>query len=131
MANTTRTSICINNTRKVKFGAVNEPSAKKAFARGLDHVATSQPTELVKLSLLAPLTVSQFCAFPQERHSMRQGYNKLRELHSSTKLPVSNEACRIQWFSNSTMHIEHIHNYSGLVEPPPPPSPIGGCSTLL
>ena len=116
MTNTTRTSICINNTQKAKFGAVIEPSAEKPFARGLDHVATSRPTELAKLTLLAPLTVSQFSAFPQERHCMRQEYNRLRELNSSTLLPVSNEACRIQWFLNSTLHMEHIHHYSGLVE---------------
>ena len=66
-----------------KFGAVIEPSAKKPFARGLDYVATSRPTELAKLTLLAPLTVKQFSAFPQERHSIRQEYNRLRELHPS------------------------------------------------
>ena len=67
-----------------KFGAVIEPSAKKSFARGLDYVATSQPTELAKLTLLAPLTVNQFGAFPQERQIIRQEYNRLRELHPST-----------------------------------------------
>jgi hypothetical protein len=67
-----------------KFEAVIEPSAKKPFARGPDYVATSRPTELAKLTLLAPLTVNQFSAFPQERHSIRQEYNRLRELHPST-----------------------------------------------
>ena len=46
-----------------KFGAVIEPSAKNPFARGLDYVAASRPTELAKLTLLAPLTVQQFRAF--------------------------------------------------------------------
>ena len=67
-----------------RFGAVIEPSAKKPFARGLDYVATSRPTELAKLTLLAPLTVQQFSAFPQERHCIRQEYNRLRELHPNT-----------------------------------------------
>ena len=67
-----------------RFGAVIEPSAKKPFARGLDYVATSRPTELAKLTLLAPLTVNQFSASPQERHIIRQEYNRLRELHPST-----------------------------------------------
>ena len=67
-----------------KFGAVIEPSAKKPFARGIDYVATSRPTELGKLTLLAPLTVNQFSASPQERHIIRQEYNRLRELHPST-----------------------------------------------
>ena len=48
-----------------RFGAVIEPSAKKPFARGLDYVATSRPTELKLLTLLAPLTIKQFSAFPQ------------------------------------------------------------------
>ena len=65
----------------VKFGAVIQPSAKKPFARGLDYVAASRPTELANLSLLAPLTVDQFSAFPQERHNIREEYNRLRELH--------------------------------------------------
>ena len=67
-----------------RFGAVIEPSAKKPFARGLDYVATSRPTELKLLTLLAPLTIKQFSAFPQERHSIRQEYNRLRELHPNT-----------------------------------------------
>ena len=64
-----------------KFGAVIQPSAKKPFARGLDYVAASRPTELANLTLLAPLTVDQFSAFPQERHNIREEYNRLRELH--------------------------------------------------
>ena len=67
-----------------KFGAVIEPSVKKPFARGLVYVATSRPTELAKLTLLAPLTVNQFSASPQKRHIIRQEYNRLRELHPST-----------------------------------------------
>ena len=66
-----------------KFGAAIEPSAKKSFARGLDYVATSRSTELAILTLLAPLTVNQFSAFPQKRHSIRQDYDRLRELHPS------------------------------------------------
>ena len=40
-----------------KFGAVIDPSEKKTFARGLDYVAASRPTELANLTLFAPLTV--------------------------------------------------------------------------
>ena len=64
-----------------KFGAVIEPSAKRPFARGLDYVAASRPTELAKLTLLAPLTVNHFTAFPQERHHIREEYIRLRNMH--------------------------------------------------
>ena len=67
-----------------KHGAVIEPSAKKPFARGLDYVAASRPTKLVNLTLLAPLTVNQFSAFPQERHNIREEYKRLRQLHPVT-----------------------------------------------
>ena len=55
-----------------KFGVVSEPSAKWPLARGLDYVVASRPTESAKLILLAPLTINQFTAFPQERHNMRR-----------------------------------------------------------
>ena len=67
-----------------KFGAVIEPSSKKPFTRRLDYVAASRPTELASLTLLGPLTVEQFSAFPQERHNIREEYNRLRELHPIT-----------------------------------------------
>ena len=47
-----------------KYGAVMEPSANNPFARGLDYVAASRPTELKKLFLLTPLTNKHFTAFP-------------------------------------------------------------------
>ena len=53
-----------------KFGAVIEPSQTKPFARGLDYVAASRPTELKKLFLLGPLTHNQFNAFPSERNDI-------------------------------------------------------------
>ena len=64
-----------------KHGAVIEPSANKPFARGLDYVAASRPTELHKLILLSPLTEVHFNSFPQERHSIRQEYDRLKKLH--------------------------------------------------
>ena len=64
-----------------KFGAVIEPSAKKPFSRGLDYVAASRPTKLANLTLLAPLTVGQFRAFPKERHNIKEEYTRLRGLH--------------------------------------------------
>ena len=67
-----------------KFGAVINPSAKKPFARGLDYAAASRPTELANLILLAPLTVCQFSALPQERHNIREEYSRLKNLHPIT-----------------------------------------------
>ena len=55
-----------------KFGAVIDPSENEPFARGLDYVAATRPTELANLTLLAPVTVNQFSAFHQERHNIRE-----------------------------------------------------------
>ena len=63
-----------------KFGAVVEPSKGKPFARGLDYVAPSRPTELAKLILLRPLTEAHFNAFPQERHAIKDEYIRLRQI---------------------------------------------------
>ena len=62
-----------------KFGAVIEPSKGKPFARGLDYVAPSRPTELAKLILLGPLTEAHFTSFPKERHAIKEEYMRLRE----------------------------------------------------
>lgn len=63
-----------------KHGAVIEPSKSKPFARGLDYVAPSRPTEISKLILLGPLTETHFNSFPQERYAIRQEYDRLRRL---------------------------------------------------
>jgi hypothetical protein len=63
------------------FGAVIEPSIKKPFARGLDYVAVSRPTELSKLYLLGPLTDTKFTAFPKERNDIKNEYIRLQELN--------------------------------------------------
>ena len=60
------------------------PPPKKPFARGLDYVAASRPTELANLTLLAPLTVCQLSAYPQERHYIREEYTRLKELQPNT-----------------------------------------------
>ena len=65
-----------------KFGAVIEPSQTKPFARGLDYVAASRPTELKKLFLLGPLTHNQFNAFPSERNDITLEYDRLRNVHN-------------------------------------------------
>jgi hypothetical protein len=66
------------------FGAIIEPSLKKPFARGLDYVAVSRPTELCKLFLLRPLTTLQFTAFPKERSDIRNEYIRLEEINQLT-----------------------------------------------
>jgi hypothetical protein len=53
-------------------GAVIQPSVNKPFARGLDYVAISRPTELSKLFLLGPLTGNKFTSFPKERTDIRK-----------------------------------------------------------
>ena len=65
-------------------GAVVEPSANKPFARGLDYVAVSRPTELANLTLLNPLTTAYFTGFPQERHAINQEYERLQNLYKIT-----------------------------------------------
>ena len=42
-----------------KHGAVVEPSPNKPFARGLDYVTVSRPTEFTNPTLLSPLTVQR------------------------------------------------------------------------
>ena len=64
-----------------KYGAVIEPSSGTPFARGLDYVAPSRPTELAKLFLLAPLTDRHFTSFPGQRHDIKNEYNRLRNLN--------------------------------------------------
>ena len=53
-----------------KHGAVVEASPNKPFARGLNYVAVSRPTELANLTLLNPLTPANFTGFAQERHAI-------------------------------------------------------------
>ena len=69
-----------------KHGAVIEPSPHKPFARGLDYVATSRPTELKKLILLGPLTDNHFIGFAQERNSISIEYKRLRESYNVLSL---------------------------------------------
>ena len=61
VADTTTACFCIYNTQDqgttAKFGAVIDPFEKKTFARGLDNVEASRPTELANLTFFAPLTV--------------------------------------------------------------------------
>ena len=66
-----------------KFGAVILPSQNKPFARGLEYVAPSRPTELNNLYLLGPLTEVHYSAFPQERHEITQEYDRLRSAFST------------------------------------------------
>ena len=61
-------------------GAVIQPSVNKPFARGLDYVAISRPTELSKLFLLGPLTDIKFTSFPKERNDIKKEYLRLQEL---------------------------------------------------
>jgi hypothetical protein len=65
-----------------KHGAVILPSANKPFARGLDYVAPSRPTELKKLFLLRPLTTAHFTSHKQEIIAIDQEYARLNSLHS-------------------------------------------------
>ena len=69
-------------------GAVVQPSTNKPFARGLDYVATSRPTELSKLFLLGPLTEVHFHAFPKERHAITEEYNRLKNTLSTNQQDV-------------------------------------------
>ena len=70
-----------------KYGTFIEPSSNQPFERGLDYVASSRPTEVCKLFLLAPLTNKQFTSFPQERHDIREEYYKLQE-QKVTRMPM-------------------------------------------
>jgi hypothetical protein len=68
------------------YGAVIEPSENKPFSRGIDYVATSRPTVLNNLFLLAPLTEKHFNAWPEERAQVRQEYERLALQFNSTQL---------------------------------------------
>ena len=57
--------------------SVVELSANKLFARELDYVAVSRPTELANLTLLNPLPPAHFTGFPQERLAISQEYERL------------------------------------------------------
>ena len=64
-----------------KLGAVIDPSKGRPFARGLDYVAASRPTELLKLFLLSPLTDKQFTSYPKEINDIRNEYLRLTNLN--------------------------------------------------
>lgn len=67
-----------------KYGAVVQPSQGSPFSRGLDYVASSRPTELGKLFLLAPLFESHFKSFPAQRQEITLEYSRLRTLFPYT-----------------------------------------------
>ena len=76
---------------RAKRGAVVEPSANKVFARGLDYVAVSRPTELANLMLLNPLTPARFTGFPQERHAINQEYERLSNLYNINQTKIESK----------------------------------------
>jgi hypothetical protein len=59
-SSTVGTGICVHYPQIQGFTAPSEPSIKKPFARGVDYVAVSRPTELSKLFLLGLLTDTKF-----------------------------------------------------------------------
>jgi hypothetical protein len=65
-----------------KNGAVILPSANQPFARGLDYVAPSRPTELKNLFLLRRLTSAHFTSHKQEILAIEEEYTRLNNLYT-------------------------------------------------
>ena len=66
-----------------KYGAVIMPSIGRPFARGLDYVAASRPTELNKLFLLKRLEESNFNSFQADITAIKNEYIRLHNLNNN------------------------------------------------
>jgi hypothetical protein len=95
-----------------KHGAVIEPSSAYPFARGLDYVAASRPTELSKLFLLSPLNNTHFTAWPQERLEVKKEYIRLAKVSLNQQKTIDTSMNRSNSESTETCASNDDHDWS-------------------